>query len=1072
MVDDECSDDGRACNGEEICHHSSNNRSNSCTHTNPLSCPPDDEICTSDGCRDRGVNEYTCDIHTYSARRGTCAQDDCFCSERVCTANGYLWSGYPSPEGCGSEQVCCCGLSSDCVWWGGECTDAEIVCGEVERDNGECWVQECCEGRIDADCWNCLGVCESECGDKNEYVEHCIYYTDIDDYYCECTPIAPECPEKCGGSENMGWDECEEGELCCVPSSSTSTSSSTLTTLGCEYCGRVDIIEYPVTVSAWRDFEINYTYRGSGAETEYPFDVRLLWIDGDPAGMSVASPQSDYCVIDDTSDCDEVKGLFKTRCPLGVTGPHDFNITCMAVNSPTSEYCGGGFPEESSDNVSINCIFGTLDSYDLIYNFTTYSTIDDCEPQMWYLDGLSVWNPVNLYNCDEVPRPVEFVDYCVKESVVPDHLNKIVLYNVTCPATLMWNVECTTQSGLSAVAYENWTFKVWCPEQLLSDDLDYNCILCEQSGFHFSGFQFGCGMDIFPFDDLTLQKTDCCGNGDSEYYIEEKFTPFMQGVPDGNACCAMPSDCADDVCYPIDSMHDTNGDGDLDMCGFGNMWEDCVEGETGMCGPSEVCISGVCTTVENPVCWTAKGQGYSYCLDTSPSLCSIGGDSDSKSCSQICSDIGLECVNAFEVLDGFSCAVPEAEGEDVLALLGGCYLEYECSTSEDNLGASPVSCGSIITSGKTHCYCVDPSFDVDSDCDTCVSAHLDYNDVCDTSEIVWEGSAGQQPDCCGDEDGSEIMIGFRHATSPVNYNPCDSGSCDDDTTACVGDVTKCVFDGEIYVNADLNVNPRSGDVNSPMGGWADVNGDGVWGEFCGVVDGIGSWVDCDSNWWYCGSEFCGYYWAKEGERSSASLPGEYALAAEECCGDDLNEDYWYFNPATPTSYPAKEADPCDKPGFECVIDSSDDACCLPPASGVRDAVFNGRCYVGTDYTGARRRSSNDPLMGYADVDGDGIVGEFALSDGLWYDCDISEEYCGRDYCNYEWAYEGESLAGEDYPGEYEDEVGSDGTLMECCGDDAGEYFISGGRSCDGVTSACCSSPDDYVDGGVCVTECS
>ncbi len=1048
--DDECPDDGIACNGEEICSLSSH----TCTHSNPMSCADDGEVCTGDGCRSRPVNEYTCDIHPYSPRRGSpCIEDDCFCSDRVCEANGYEWSGKPSPLGCGGNDVCCCG-TGPCSSYGGMCLPAGIGCGVIEQDNDECWISDCCEGAIDRDCAICKDPCEDLCSGSGEYLESCMYFSDINDFECWCTPLAPDCSSRCGNGLNLGWDLCDEGELCCMGGvSTTSSSSSTLTTLGCEYCGEVEIYDYPRTIYGWMPFEINYSYRGSGVSTDYPYDVRKLLIDGTLAHLSMPYYPHTDCMINDTSDCTELQDTFVTRCPPGETGDHDFNITCMAVGSDSQSYCGEGYDEESSDTVTIECVFGLLKDYALIFNVSSYSPIADCEPHMWWQETTDVWHKIDLDNCLTY-NPPELVDHCIKpQDFIVDQFNTITLINVTCPITYMWNIWCENDVGMTAFASDNWTFKTYCPEMLLSNELNANCILCQQNGFIFSGNQFGCGGSMFGFNSVAGHIPDCCGNDANEFYIQEKFGDGMTGIASGGACCSAIDECVDDVCYPIGTLRDANEDGNDDVCGDAGVWNDCDPGISGTCGAGYICDAGVCVNVENTVCYTgSSASGYDYCTDSFSDLCSAGGFVASSSCTDICSDIGLSCLNGFNVIPSGSINT--------------------CSTpSDDPSGSSVVrlGCGGTITNGFAHCYCIDPIVDPDSSCEVCTGAFLEYNGSCSSLEITFFGGPGSSNNCCGDDEASEKYMSFNHAKSPKNYNPCDKGNCTDQTLYCSDSDKKCVFDGELYINAELNSRARPGDFNSPIDGWADVNQDGIYGEYCGVDNAVGAWMDVDGHWFNC-EDLGGFIWIKEGEDRLGNLPGEYARRSIECCGDDTNEDYWHFKPFIGLSYPEKEFDPCDKPGFSCSEDTSDEACCKLPSQGLHDGVYSNKCYTGSDFGGERRRKSNDQQRGYADIDGDGVVGALALSDGLWYDCDGNETLCGRMYCDYSWVLEGETAGGGSYPGEYDSNPGGDGTLLECCGDDQGEYYIDSMSSCDG-TEACCNNEYDTVLGGICVNSC-
>ncbi|MFH1403047.1 MAG: hypothetical protein ABIH11_02125 [Candidatus Altiarchaeota archaeon] len=131
----------------------------------------------------------------------------------------------------------------NCEMQGGDCTYADVACGLVEYNNGECWVRDCCEGEIDPDCDNCLDYCRDYCHDlgqaqatpRDMYVETCEEGPVVPVCVCSDTNYESVCDEKCDpGAENLGWDLCnepgDEGNLCCMAIIPTTTSSSVTST--------------------------------------------------------------------------------------------------------------------------------------------------------------------------------------------------------------------------------------------------------------------------------------------------------------------------------------------------------------------------------------------------------------------------------------------------------------------------------------------------------------------------------------------------------------------------------------------------------------------------------------------------------------------------------------------------------------------------------------------------------------------------------------------------------------------------------------------------------------------------
>jgi hypothetical protein len=159
-----------------------------------------------------------------------------------------------------------------------------------------------------------------------------------------------------------------------------------------------------------------------------------------------------------------------------------------------------------------------------------------------------------------------------------------------------------------------------------------------------------------------------------------------------------------------------------------------------------------------------------------------------------------------------------------------------------------------------------------------------------------------------------------------------------------------------------------------------------------------------------------------------------------CEGDDIK--YWMTDEEclTETYFRSYGGPVCNDVSDEKCVNGGDDESDVSNCDGYDDCVYGGTCYAENTYT---------------DLNGNGRIDGWCMTNdnyrNQWRDCDSSvDQTYGCDYdCQAHSA-----TGGEDAPfGEYDT-----GTSRECCGDDMGEYFINiSGRS------ACCDSPDDYLD---------
>ncbi len=141
-----------------------------------------------------------------------------------------------------------------------------------------------------------------------------------------------------------------------------------------------------------------------------------------------------------------------------------------------------------------------------------------------------------------------------------------------------------------------------------------------------------------------------------------------------------------------------------------------------------------------------------------------------------------------------------------------------------------------------------------------------------------------------------------------------------------------------------------------------------------------------------------------------------------CCGDSAGEHY------ITRQVHACAGDAC--PGF--ASNSGDDACCLSSLA----CVYNSSCHT----------------QGDNPVDLGGEIAVCSIS-GRWLDSDYSINQCTEPY---RWVGGGESTSF----GEYDN-----GTVIECCGDDVGENYVTWGPG----APKCCVSEHNWVDAsGNCV----
>ncbi|MFC2153852.1 PKD domain-containing protein [Candidatus Altiarchaeota archaeon] len=297
-------------------------------------------------------------------------------------------------------------------------------------------------------------------------------------------------------------------------------------------------------------------------------------------------------------------------------------------------------------------------------------------------------------------------------------------------------------------------------------------------------------------------------------------------------------------------------------------------------------------------------------------------------------------------------------------------------------------------------------------------------------------------ECCGDDMDESYMWFIPYVYrgmlngDPLWQEPCNNGACskgndeDPNDMACCDDPTDCVFAGSCYSDSS-NTNPRTLEENDTIRGFADVNYDGVIGAFCNESE----WWDCDTDETHC-DEYCSYDWILW-QGPPGSEPGEFDVENPGCCGDDSDENFIflldYGDPGNTSYCHNIDDDGCARGGAL----FTDTQCC-----------FEGQCV-------------NDSLcynpLDIIDIDGDGVAGEICSAmggnwGGYWVDCDDQSGLCeDPNFCNFSWAKRGETKLVS--LGEYN--IGFS-FKEECCGDDAGEYYLDN-RSFQNGSTACCNS---------------
>ncbi len=535
------------------------------------------------------------------------------------------------------------------------------------------------------------------------------------------------------------------------------------------------------------------------------------------------------------------------------------------------------------------------------------------------------------------------------------------------------------------------------------------CGNCTSAGFWWNGTGICSGSSEFGWENAPGLTPQCCGDDPLENRRTSQYNNESIGNGSNEILPNITTACCDDS-------------------------TDCVSGGSCYTRAYYANISGNITVVMDPIdvdndgdsdiCYNVSGPGTQWmdCLDDSD--CDSGNGWWCELVTHDCTDLNLTNEN----LSGTGCA--NFKDDDYL---GGDLGIFGFSPVDMD---DPDCCQECLLSGGY--------FDTTSGT-TCTAAGAT------TSALQikgWEdaGAGGVQDRwCCGENQSEGPYAGkefYRYSsdggwwasaccTDPGmcvdGYNTCrysvaenSSGGCTDGIDSdCDGAVDYCDTDCGAANNTHVGEMPPGEDCN-----------DGLDNDCDGKIDDADE--DCCQ-----GCVDSGYYWDSipggcSGENIT-DFEWEYPPPQQNqsCCGDDAGEAHRFFDAFADIGAGCGD----DITDAECVGRNdtpTDDACCDSPT----DCVLSGVCYQN--------------VSGSADVDGDGVIGETCSAAGKWRDCDANASLCTAPRCgSRNWTSGGENASFGEY---------ANGSGIECCGDDAGEYF-----AVTGLNTSCCNTATDCVD---------
>ncbi|MBW2990645.1 carboxypeptidase regulatory-like domain-containing protein [Candidatus Woesearchaeota archaeon] len=388
--------------------------------------------------------------------------------------------------------------------------------------------------------------------------------------------------------------------------------------------------------------------------------------------------------------------------------------------------------------------------------------------------------------------------------------------------------------------------------------------------------------------------------------------------------------------------------------------------------------------------------------------------------------------------DGTGTAAANCDRSSTTRSLDATLAACECyvSGSQSTCGNGETGCWDADGSG-TYADCCGDDGSLDDWCaggyTACLNGVFSTNGdsatyVCTCGGGDWNvGGEVAATTCCGDDAGENYIQKQRYASGQWNVN-WESGNPDPNDDACCNNAGDCVEASACTSSAQRKSWPSWNHADKVVG--------------CDAGATNNQWYDFDG-----GSNQCvnigGLSWAASGDGNI----GEYGSSANggsggtECCGDDSGEvrctdDQWAGSNDVAW---AGGTTRCCNTANDCVTNSG--TCILSGYSN--PAHFGDSAYL---RTGLNPGGNDNKAYCYRSNGEDGGAG--------WLDCDYNSWYntwctggCGPS--------SGGVASGETSThGEY---INGAATGVECCGDDAGEYYQSADV---GSTNICCNSNSD------------